>query len=170
MRYSPENKNSKPLILSIFLTVIAIISLYFAGIFPEMKWLFQLSFLCFATAGIQIYLKFVLTRYEYFCDSENLSIYKILGRRRQCVGVLPISSSLCEVLPYKEYVDNKDKYLIDNILNYTRNFKADSIFSYIFNYNGRKYMVLLEISGEYADYINTYIKEKLNGDKNYDRI
>ncbi len=170
MRYSPENFNIKPLMITILLTVMAVFSLLFAGQMQNLKWLFQLLFLCLATAAIQIYLKYVLTKFEYVCDSENLSIYKIMGRKRLCVGSLALENSICEVIPYTDYVKNKEEYNKNLVYNYTRNFKTENVYVYIFDFNGKNITILLEISKEYAEYINIHINEKMKGELKNDEF
>lgn len=170
MRYSPQNYNAKPLMITILLTVMAVFSLIFASQMQNIKWLFQLLFLCLATAAIQIYLKYVLTEFEYVCDSESISVYKIMGRRKLCVGTLALENSLCEVIPYTEYLDKKDEFSVTQVFNYTRNFKTQDIYSYIFDFNGDKIMLLLEISNEYAQHINIHINAKLKGKRENDEF
>lgn len=170
MRYSPQNYNTKPLMITILLTVMAVFSLIFASELQNIKWLFQLIFLCLATAAIQIYLKYVLTKFEYVCDSESLSVYKIMGRKKLCVGTLALENSVCEVMPYSEYLDKKDEFSVRQVFNYTRNFKTQDIYSYLFDFNGDNTMLMLEISKEYAQYINIHINEKLKGKNKNDEF
>ncbi len=170
MRYSPPNENTKPLMITILLTVMAIFSLLFAGQFQNIKWLFQLLFLCLATAAIQMFLKYVLTKFEYVCDGESLSIYKVMGRRKLCVGSLELKNSVCEIMPYSIYLENKENYSIDSVYSYTRNYKTDNVYVYIFCYSGSYTVIKLEINDQYAEYINIHINEKLKGKNENDEF
>ena len=170
MRYSPPNENIKPLMITILLTVMAVFCLLFAGQLQNVKWLFQLLFLCLATAAIQIYLKYVLTKFEYVCDGETLLIYKAMGRKKLCVGSLELKNSVCEIIPYSQYLENKEKFNISSIYSYTRNYKTENVYVYIFSYGGTEIMIKLEINEQFAEYINIHINEKLKGKNENDEF
>lgn len=168
MRYTPKTNNTKPLLITILLTVVAVFSLLFASQVQNIKWLFQLLFLCFATAAMQIFIKFVLTTYEYYLEENTMYIYKILGKRRLCVANFVLSS-----------IDNSIKKLTDKkhetefskkeILNFVRNMDTKEIYSFIYNLYGDKYLVKLEIPEDFANMLNERI-EKAKREKENDQI
>ncbi len=163
MRYSPKNENTRPLMITILLTVIAVFSILFAGHFQNLKWLFQLSFLCFATAAIQIFMKYVLTKYEYVCDDTSLSIYKIMGRRRICVGILEFSLFKRKLETIADFEDLRIPSRIENILTFTRNYKTKNIYCFVYNYNYSDVMIKLEIDNVFANYVNERVENALKG-------
>ena len=143
MRYSPKNENTRPLMITILLTVIAVFSILFAGHFQNLKWLFQLSFLCFATAAIQIFMKYVLTKYEYVCDDTSL-----FKRKLETIA---------------DFEDLRIPSRIENILTFTRNYKTKNIYCFVYNYNYSDVMIKLEIDNLFANYVNERVENALKG-------
>jgi len=170
MTYSPKNENQKPLLITIILTAISVFCFVYAGHFPKITWLMQLGFVIFATTAIQIYLRFVLTQFEYCCDDEFLLIYKSVGKRKQLIGKLELINSGSYLISDKEYSENKDDYKIKSEYNYTRNFKTQNGYNYVTVIGETNFLVRIEADDEFATYVNKRIDDILKGQKNNDEI
>lgn len=170
MTYSPKTENLRPLMLTITLTVISVLCFMLAGYFPNIKWLLQLFFVCLATAAIQIFLKYVLTKFEYTCDDQSLYIYKSMGKRSVLVGKLELINSASYMASEKEFLQSQEDYKVKSVYNYTRNFKTPSVYVYVTTIGETNFMLKLEVNDEFARYVNKKIDESLKGYKKDDEI
>ncbi|MBR3994015.1 MAG: hypothetical protein IKI97_01905 [Clostridia bacterium] len=170
MTYSPKPQNLKPLLITIILSAISAFCFVFAGSFPKFIWLLQLSFVCTATAAIQILLKYVLTKFEYECDDKSLYIYKSLGRKKALVGKLELISSASYMAEEKKFNESGDNYHIKSQYVYTRNYKPDNIYVYVTTIGETNFMIKIEANKEFAEFVNNKIDNCLKGYKEYDEI
>ena len=158
MRYTPKINNTKPLLITILLTVIAISDLLFASQMLSLKWLFQLLFLCFATCAMQIFIKYVLTTYEYYLEENTLYIYKILGKRKLCVANFVLSNIENKLEKLSDCKSNESEFSKKEILNYVRNMQFTDIYSLTYNLYGTRYLVKLETDENFALLLNERIE------------
>lgn len=165
MKYSPENQNIKPLMITILLTVLSVLCCLFASQTANLMWLLQLGFICFATVAIQIFLKFVLTTFEYVCDEEFFYIYKTLGKKTVLVGKLELANSVSLFFKISDskQVEEYDIKKIKSIYSYTRNFQTTDIYAYVTNLGGKTALLKLELNDEFAEFANLQIKNRLKG-------
>lgn len=165
MRYTPKTNNTKPLLITIFLTVVAVFSLLFASQVQNVKWLFQLMFLCFATCAMQIFIKFVLTTYEYYLEENTLYIYKTLGKRRLCVANF-VLSSITTSLEKQTVKEAETGFSKKEILNFVRNMDTDDIYFFIYNLYGDRYLVKLETDENFVKSLNERIETAIRENEN----
>ncbi len=170
MTYSPENKNSKPLFLTMLLTSIAVFCFMYSGNYPKYVWLMQLLFVVLGTTAIQIFLKYVLTTFEYTCDDESLYIYKAVGKRKVLIGKLGLENSASYIARKKSFNDSGDDYKIKSVYVYTRNFMTENAFVYVTTMGETNYMIKIEVNDEFAKYVNCKIDEILKGTNRNDEI
>lgn len=170
MTYSPKPQNLKPLLITIILSAISVFCFVFAGSFPKFIWLFQLSFICTATAAIQILIKYVLTKFEYNCDDDSLYIYKSLGKRKLLIGKLELSSSASYMTEEKQFLESGNNYNIKSQYIYTRNYKTPNVYVYITTIGETNFMIKIEANAEFAEYVNNKIDNCLKGYKEYDEV
>ena len=168
MKYSPKPENTRPLMLSVFLTVVAVMCVLFAGEAQRLRWLFQLLFVCFATGAIQILLKYVLTQYEYVCDGKALAVYKSMGKKRLLVADLPLERAASKLLTDKDFKNISDDYAVEATYVFVRNLRAEGVYVYLDDYGGRVCAVKLELSEEYAAYLDQMIETETKGKQNDD--
>ncbi len=158
MRYTPKTNNTKPLLLTILLTVVAVFSLLFASQVLTTKWLFQLLFLCTATGAMQIFIKFVLTTYEYYLEENTLYIYKILGKRRLCVANFVLSNINEQIKKQSDIKASDNEFSKKQILNFVRNMDAEDVCTFIYNLYGDMYLVRLETEESFVQILNERIE------------
>ncbi len=170
MIYSPKNENTKPLLITAFLTAAAVFCFMFAGQLPNIKWLLQLLFVCFATAAIQIYMRYVLTKFEYNCDGESLYIYKSLGKKKLLTGKLELANSASYMASEKDFLESGEDYHVKSFYSYTRNYKTPDVYVYVTTIGETNYMIKIEANDEFAKYVNKNIDIALKGSKENDEI
>ncbi len=154
MKYITKNENAKAFMLSLTLCIISVICVLFAGQIPNYKWIFQLLFVCFATTGIQILLKYALTCFEYVMSENILLIYKSIGRRKMLICRI----NLFEAKGHTIKTNIKDMKNGDTqIINLVRNINAKEVYKLDVLSNGASYTVNMEISAEFAKAIDDKI-------------
>ena len=167
MKFSPQSNTVKALMISIFFTVASVISLLFASKLLQYKWLMQLLFLCFATTAIQIFMKYVLTKYEYICSDGNLMIYKSLGRKKVLIADVPLKYSASMLLSAKSFENSKDEYAFSEIYVYTQNLTPVNVYCYVTNATSKGALIKIECDEEFAKYINSFIEAEKKGNEFY---
>lgn len=170
MTYSPNPDNTRPLFITIALTAMSVFCFLFAGHLPNFKWLLQLLFVCFATAAIQMFMKYVLTKFRYVCDGNSLFIYKALGRKELLVGKLELVNSASYLASEKAFLESNENYNIKSSYTYTRNFGTKDVFVYVTTLGESNYMIKIEADDEFAKYVNKKIDECLKGSKENDEV
>lgn len=170
MRYSPTNYNVRPLMISIFLTVVGITAVYAASYLVKYKWLMQLLFICFLTAAIQILLKYVLTKLEYVCKDGELLIYKSLGRKSVMVASIPLNYSESRFLTKTEFQESADTLIYSETYVYTRNLGADPVYFYVTSVTPKGALIKIECTKEYAEILNSEIDTAMKGKCEDDEI
>ena len=168
MKYSPKPENVRPMMLTVFLTVVAVMCVLFAGEAQRLRWLFQLLFVCFATGAIQILLKYVLTQYEYVCDGKALAVYKSMGKKQLLVAELVLERAATTLLTDKDFKNISADYDVEATYSFVRNLKADGVYVYLDDDGGRISAVKLELSEEFAAYLNEIIESETKGKQNDD--
>lgn len=164
MTYSPECKNTFPLLLTVTLTAFALVAIMAAGVLFEVKWLFQLLFVCFATAALEILLRYVLTSFEYACENGELSVNKTVGKKSVLVAKIDLAYSETYLVTEngKDQEAQEDNHgRIHEKYSYVRNLRPDTVCSYIFSSGSIKTLVRLEASGEFVDYVNAEIDKAI---------
>ncbi len=164
MKYSPECKNTFPLLLTITLTAFALVAIMAAGVLFEVKWLFQLLFICFATAALEILLRYVLTSFEYKCENGELLVNKTVGKKSTLVAKIDLAYSVTYLVPEsgeKKEEEAGTQSRIREKYNYIRNLRPDTVCSYIFTAGSIMTLVRLEASGEFVEYVNNEIDKAI---------
>lgn len=168
MKYSPNPENTRPLMLTVFLTVVAVMCVLFAGEAQRFRWLFQLLFVCFATGAIQILLKYVLTQYEYVCDEKTLAVYKSMGKMRLLVADLPLERAASKLMSDKDFKNVTADYAVEATYVFVRNLKAKDVYVYLDDDAGRISAVKLELDDAFAAYLDQMIETEMKGKQNGD--
>ncbi len=168
MTYSPVNYNKKPLFITSILTALSVFCFVYAGSIPAYTWLMQLGFVIFATVAIQIFLRFVLTKFEYVCDGESLMINKSMGSRKQMVGKLELNNSASYIMTENEYKKSGEDYRVKSEYTYTRNFNSKDTYVYITTIGETNFMIKIEVNDEFATYVNNKIDGILKGHREND--
>lgn len=170
MTYSPENRNRKPLLITVLITALSVFCFIYAGRFPNYTWLMQLGFIIFATTAIQIFLRYVMTSFEYCCDGESIIIYKSVGSKKQMIGKLELLNSASYMMSEKKYRECGENYNVKSKYTYTRNYKTLNNYIYITTLGETNYMITLEANENFAEYVNKKIDEIMKGQQCNDKI
>lgn len=165
MRFSPKSNSTNALILALFLSILSVISLFLGSKTNVYKWIFQLLFLCLATAAIQFLVKYVLTSYEYVCEDEKLMIYKSVGKRSSMIASLPLSFSESYLMNKVVLKNEEGKYTISERYSFIRNLGTSELYFYISGINGKNSLIILETTKEFAEFVNNAIDSALKGNQ-----
>ena len=163
MTYQPNSKNLPEKILSISIAFIAIILFGASGIVPKFNGIYQVTAFVFAILSIQIYLKYVFSKYVYKATDESLQVYKITGKKSICVASLDYSMSISRVISSENYMAKKNSLPKTNFnVNYCKNMFPKSYSVYFFEFNGKKSMMKFEPDAEFSAYVNSLISQAID--------
>ncbi len=163
MTYSPKPKNNKPLFIAIIMFAVSAFCFLYAGRFPKYTWLMQLVFVCLATVAIQVLLRYVLTKFEYTCDNKSLYIYKSLGRKKLLVGKLELVNSASYMVSEKEFKSGGEDYKVKSAYTYIQNYKTQDVYVYITTIGETNFMIKIEASPKFSEFVNEMIDKNLKG-------
>ena len=109
IRHRPKKRTGKYAALCLALPALAAASAYAGGRFG----IRALYALCFSLVmfSFQIFIVFILSTYEYEIDGDIFRIYRILGRRRDCIFDLDLNyaSGLIDGKDVKAYIKENGK-------------------------------------------------------------
>ena len=112
---------------------------------PDFKILYELSAVIFATAGVQITARFILSGYVYILDKTDFIILKITGRKSSQMCNLPLESSIDILKKQKNFSDTESKFgKITVRKNFCQNMFSIKSYAYIFEYDEKKSAVIFD--------------------------
>lgn len=163
MTYSPQSTNKKEKALSITMAILAVILFGASGIVDKFSGLYQISAFVLAILSIQIYLKYVFSKYIYKATDSSLEVYRISGKKSICVCSLDYEMSLSTIVSSESYKNNKSEYPKTNFnVNYCKNLAPDNYYVYFFEFNGKRSMMKFEPDAAFAEYVSELISQAVN--------
>lgn len=163
MTFEPRSKNTPEKILSLITAILSIVLFGASGVVQRFSGIYQITAFVFAILAIQIYLKYVYSRYVYKATEDSLQIYKITGKKSICVASLDYEMSISQVISYEKYLESKNTFPKTNFnVNYCKNLFPKQYSVYFFEFNGKKSMMKFEPDNEFVCYVNELISGAVN--------
>ena len=159
MTFEPRSKNTPEKILSLITAILSIVLFGASGVVQRFSGIYQITAFVFAILAIQIYLKYVYSRYVYKATEDSLQIYKITGKKSICVASLSYAASKSRVMN----LESKNTFPKTNFnVNYCKNLLPKQYSVYFFEFNGKKSMMKFEPDNEFVCYVNELISGAVN--------
>ncbi len=155
-------KDKRAQLLSLICIVAAVALYYTSSLVSAFIIVYQITALVLMIFGVEILLKYVMSNYEYEATENDLRIYKMTGRKTQCVCSLAYSESLSAVLTAREYEQSKASYPATKLaVNHCKNIFPREYAVYLFNFNGKPSLLKFEPDAAFVSYVNDRIRQSL---------
>lgn len=169
MTFRPKHTNKKTFVFAIATALLAIVLFALSAFVSAFNGLYQFSSLILAIVSVQIYLKYVACDYIYEAAENSFKIYKVTGKKSICLCSLSYEGSLSTVLPYNEYLKQKDNFSkCSYAVNYNKNIKPLKQYVYLFEFNSKVLLMKFEPDERFAEYLNQKINACLNTQNSYE--
>ena len=159
MKYSPKGNPKTAIGFCMLAAACVLVFVVMSAQNVCAPWISQLGMIIAAVIAVQVYLRYILSNYTYYCDAGKLVIDKIVGKKIVPLGALDLGCSLSEAIPKSEYAKNKNAYpKVQMNLNYCKTMYAPDPYVYIFSFNGKTAMLAFEPSDEFVFALNRNIR------------
>ena len=158
MTYRPNQKGKYAQIIT-FLCIVVAVLLFFASTKVQMYvFVYQITAIVLMVAGIEIFMKYVMSDYVYKASEQDIEIYKVTGNKSVCICSLSYEESVSGVVT-RDYCDShREKFGKSKItVNYCKNIFPKEYSLYFFNFNSKLALLKFEPDEAFTKYMNEKI-------------
>ena len=158
MTYRPAAENRKAAIMAALFVFFAVTLFVLPMYVSAYRYAYQIGGIICAVIGLELYLKYVMGEYIYEAAENDLRVYRITGRKQECVCSLAYSESLTGILPKSEVDRAPQSYPKTKLaVNLCKNLFPSHAAVYYFNFNGKITVLKFEPDAAFTAYANERI-------------
>lgn len=159
MKYIPERRTKKAMMYILCLFIIGVVFVALSVNSNNFKWIYQFAWLVCLVLFIQSVTRYFIYEYSYVINQDSFEIIQKSGKKQISLCNINFSTAVDVYTKAQYKLSKKNIGRIKTCYNYTQNFMPDNKFYYIFDFNGEKFCIVIEINGEFAGEMKAKIKK-----------